>query len=132
MKRDMDLIREILLEIENQYVSTAIYNLKIEGYSIETIAYHCKLLYEAGLISDYKAQYADNTIYSFGVGSLTWEGNDYLDKVRDNSVWKKTKDTITQKGLPLIIDTIKTISTAIITAAAEGVANSILKNGGQA
>ena len=29
MRRDMDLVRDILLEIEKQYVSTAIYNLKI-------------------------------------------------------------------------------------------------------
>ena len=131
MKRNMDLVREILLEIEKQYVSTAIYNLKIDGYDTEIVAYHCKILHEAGLISDYKAQYASNEIYSFGVGSLTWDGNDYLDKVRDNSIWRKTKDVITQKGLPLVFDTIKTISTAFITAAAEGIANSILKNGGQ-
>lgn len=131
MRRDMDLVRDILLEIEKQYVSTAIYNLKIEGYDTETIAYHCKILYEAGLISDYKAQYADNTIYSFGVGSLTQDGNDYLDKIRDNSIWKKTKDVIVKKGLPLVLDTVKTISTAFITAATEGVANSIIKNGGQ-
>ncbi len=131
MRRDMDLVRDILLEIEKQYVSTVIYNLKIEGYDTETIAYHCKILYEAGLISDYKAQYADNTIYSLSVGSLTWDGNDYLDKIRDNSIWKKTKDVIAKKGLPLILDTVKTISTAFITAAAEGVANSIIKNGGQ-
>ena len=44
---------------------------------------------------------------------------------------QKAKDVITKKGLPLIFDTIKTISTAIVTAAAEGVANSIIKNGGQ-
>lgn len=37
MKRNMDLVREILLEIEKQYVSTAIYNLKVEGYDTETI-----------------------------------------------------------------------------------------------
>ena len=131
MKRDMDLVRLILLEIESQYKSTARYDLQIEGYDAETIAYHCKILHDAGLISAYKAQYADNRLYSFGVGALTWDGNDYLDKVRDNSIWIKTKDTITKKGLPIIFDTIKTISTAIITAAAEGVANSIMKNGGQ-
>ena len=131
MKRDMDLVREILLEIEKSYVSTAIRDLHIDGYDMETIAYHCKILHEVGFISDYKAQYADNKLYRFGVGSLTWEGNDYLNKVRDNTVWQKTKDVIKDKGLPLVFDTIKTISTAFITAAAEGVANSILKNGGQ-
>ena len=131
MKRDMDLVREILLEIEEQYISTVTYDLEIEGYDMATVAYHCKILHEAGLISAYKAQYAGDDIWSFGVGSLTWEGNDYLDKVRDNSTWNKTKNIIKEKGLPLIFDTIKTISSALITAAAEGVANSIIKNGGQ-
>lgn len=130
MKRDMELVRLILLKIEEQYRSTAIYNLKITDYDRETVAYHCKILNEAGLISDYDAQYADNELWSFVVGSLTWDGNDFLDKIRDNSQWKKIKDTITQKGLPLVIETIKTISTAIVTAAAEGVANSIIKNDG--
>lgn len=97
MKRDMDLVRLVLLEIEEKYLSTAIYDLKIEGYDTETVAYHCKILHEAGLISDYQAQYAGNKIYAFGVGSLTWDGNDFLEKIRDNSQWKKIKDTITQK-----------------------------------
>ncbi len=131
MKRDMDLVREILLKIEEEYTSKAIFNLKIDGYDAEIIAYHCEILYEANLISSYKAQYYSGGIYSFSVGSLTWNGNDYLDKVRDNSIWAKTKETITKKGLPLILDTIKTVSTAFITATAEGIANSIIKNGGQ-
>ena len=127
MKRDMDLVRLILLEIEERYRSTAIYNLTIDGYDTETVAYHCKILDEAGLISDYKAKYADNEIYVFGVGPLTWDGNDFLEKIRDDSRWKKVKDTISQKGLPLAIDTIKSIANAIISAAAEGVTNSIIK-----
>ncbi|WP_182336207.1 DUF2513 domain-containing protein [Bifidobacterium pseudocatenulatum] len=129
MKRDMELVHLILLKIEEEYSSTAISNLNISGYDMETVAYHCKILNEAGLISDYGARYADNSLRSFGVGSLTWEGNDFLDKIRDNSQWKKVKDVIVQKGPP-VIETIKTISSAFVTAAAEGVANSIIKNGG--
>ncbi len=53
-----------------------------------------------------------------------------LDKIRADTVWNKTKSVIGEKGLPLVTGTIKTISTAIITAAAEGVTNSILKNNG--
>lgn len=130
MKRDMELVRRILLTIEKEYRSTAIYDLNISGYDMETVAYHCKILNEAGLISDYGAKYADDSLCSFGVGSLTWEGNDFLDKIRDDSQWEKIKNTIIQKGLPLIIETIKTISSAFVTAAAEGVANSIIKNSG--
>ena len=127
MKRDMDLVRLILLEIEDKYSSTAIYDLAIDGYDTEMVAYHCKILYEAGLISDYKAQYADNEIYVFGVGSLTWDGNDFLEKIRDDSQWKKVKETITKKGLPLVVDTIKSVANALISATVEGIASSILK-----
>ncbi len=126
----MDLVRLILLKIEEKSQTTVIYNLKIEAYDTETIAYHCKILNEAGLISDYKAEYSNDEIYMFGVGTLTWDGNDFLDKIRDNSNWNKVKQTILKKGLPLAIDTIKIVSTAFITAAAEGIANSIMKNGG--
>lgn len=131
MKRDMDLVRLIMLKIEEDYVSTALYNIEIDGYDKETIAYHCKILHEAGFVSDYGSHYADNALQSFGVGSLTWEGNEFLDKIRDDSFWGKTKDAIKKKGLPLVLDTVKTVATAFITAAAEGVANSIIKNGGQ-
>ena len=131
MKRDMELVRKILFEIENKYVSKMLVGLQIEGYDQATVAYHCKIMYEAGLISEYKPQYASDELCIFFIGSLSWEGNDYLDKIRDNSVWNKTKATIKEKGLPLIIETIKTISTAFITAATEGATNAILKNGGQ-
>ena len=130
MKRDMELVRNILLKIEEEYRSSSIINLRIDGYDMETVAYHCRILNDAGLVSDYEGKYASNELYMFWVGPLTWDGNDFLDKIRDNSVWHKTKEVITQKGLPLVLDTIKTVANAFITAAAEGVANSILKNGG--
>ncbi len=131
MKRDMDLVRLILLKIEEDYVSTALYNIEINGYDKETIAYHCKILHEAGFVSDYDSHYADNALQSFGVGSLTWEGNEFLDKIRDDSFWGKTKKEIKERGLPMIVDTIKAVSTAVISAATEGAVSAYLKNGGQ-
>ena len=63
MKRDMDLCRLILFKIEDEYRSTGLSNLQIDGYDIETIAYHCDLLFEAGLIKSYKPTYANDGIY---------------------------------------------------------------------
>ena len=77
MKRDMELCRKILFAIDDEYVDTAIYDLKIDGYSMEQVVYHCKILHDADLISDYGAQFADNHIWAFGVGALTWEGHEY-------------------------------------------------------
>lgn len=120
MKRDMELVRKILFKIEEDYISTAIINLQIEGCDMETIAYHCDILSEAGLISSYNPRYSSDGIYFFTVGHLTWDGHDLLDKIRSETIWNKVKTTIKRKGLPMILDTIKSIASTIISAMTEG------------
>ena len=120
MKRDMELVRKILFELEDTVGNVAEYNLKIDGYSMDQVAYHCALLFEGGYIHDYKGQYGSGELYAFGVGRLTWEGHDLLDKIRSDTVWNRTKDTIINRGLPMVIDVIKEVSTSIISAMVEG------------
>jgi len=121
MRRDMDLIRKVLLAIEDQYIDAPIYNLKVEGYDLELIAYHCKILCEAELISDYKRLFAD-----FGVGSLTWAGHEFLDNIRDDTVWGKTIETMTNKGIPFGLDAIKQISSAFLDVLIQATIKSII------
>ena len=111
MKRDMELIRKILLQIEDTVDNGVTYCLHINGYSMEQLAYHCSILYEGGYI-----HYYDNESFSdsFGVGRLTWDGHDFLDKIREDTIWNKTKDTITEKGLPFVFDIVKSVSSEII------------------
>ncbi len=120
MKRDMELIRKILFKIEDTVDNTAKHNLTIEGYTMEQVAYHCAILYEGGYIYGYKPQYGSNNIYSFCVGRLTWEGHDFLDKIREDTIWNKTKETIKEKGLPLVFDIVKSVSSGIITGIVRG------------
>ena len=37
----MDLVRVILLKIEEEHVGVGLANLEVEGYDRATIAYHC-------------------------------------------------------------------------------------------
>lgn len=120
MKRDMDLCRKILFAIEEQYVDTALYGLEVEGYSMQQVAYHCKILHDDGLISNYKGYFASNRLYDFAVGSLTWDGHEFLDKIRQDTIWNKTKDVITQKGLPMVLDVVKEISQSIVATMVQG------------
>ena len=128
MMRDMDVVKKVLLAIEENYKTVALFNydLKIDGLDMETTAYHCKILHDGGFVSDYKAQFADGHIYLFRVGSLTWEGHDFLDKIRDDSTWAKTKETIKSKGLPMTLDAIKTVANGIIKASVEAAMKSII------
>lgn len=132
MKRDMELIRKILFEIEKRppFESATI---KITGYDMQAIAYHCEMLYEEGYIKEYYATTCDNFdgVLYFGVQDLTWQGQDLIETIRNDTVWKKTMKTIEEKTLAVTIGTVKTIATAFITATTEGIVNAIIKNGGQ-
>lgn len=70
----MDLVRVILLKIEEEHAGVGLANLEVEGYDRATIAYHCQLLEEAGLVSSCIVRYADDSVFFFSVGGLTWEG----------------------------------------------------------
>lgn len=49
MKRDIELIRKILLEVEKDNSPTSWITIVIENYPEDQISYHVKLLTEAGL-----------------------------------------------------------------------------------
>ncbi|MBR2883396.1 MAG: DUF2513 domain-containing protein [Clostridia bacterium] len=132
MKRDMELIRKILFYVEENYKEGQVWvrQIDIDGYDANTIAEHILLAHESGFFQDiHSISVLGNRAY--WVGNLSNEGYDFLDKVRNDTIWNKTKTVIAEKGLPMVTGTIKTVATAFITAAAEGVANSIIKNGGQ-
>lgn len=114
MERNMDLCRLILFKIETEYRSTALYNLNIDGFDLDTVAYHCKILADAGLLDSYEPIYGDDRIYAFSVGSLTWAGHDFLDKIRENTMWDRIKDKIKENTLPMTLEVIKNVATNLI------------------
>jgi Hypothetical protein (DUF2513). len=124
MKRDMELIRRILFFIEDKFKPGELYihGISVEGYAQEIIADHCQLLCEAGLINSYKPTRGGQgaKVLFFTVGNLTNSGYDFLDKIREDTIWNKTKTVIKDKGLPMVIDVIKDVSSTIISAMVEG------------
>ncbi|NFO98770.1 DUF2513 domain-containing protein [Clostridium botulinum] len=114
MKRDMELIRKILLYIEKNYVDVVLYNIDINGYEFKTIAYHCKLCYKAGLICNYGDCYDERGITNFGIGSLTWDGHEFLEKIKDETIWNKTKKIMQEKGIKFTIKAIEQIASKLV------------------
>ena len=112
MKRDMELIRKILFAIEGQYQpgEGVIYDLKIEGCDMPTVAEHCDLLYQQGFVRSYKARYGSDTILRFRVGNISSSGYDYLELIRSDLIWDKTKTEIEQKQVPQTFETIAKIA----------------------
>lgn len=73
---------------------------------MQMIGEHCDLLYQERLIESYKPAFADNELQGFHVGNLTSQGYDYLELIRNNEVWDKTKAEIEAKELPNTVETI--------------------------
>lgn len=95
MKRDMDLIRELLLKLEaiplkagsNTVLSPPDEKVDVPGYDTDQIAYHLDLIKEANLISSAGGHPAYGIVFR----GLSWAGHDLLDSIRDPEVWAKTK-----------------------------------------
>lgn len=110
MKRDMDLVRKILMEIEEKHQGRQLQGLQIEGYDDEMVFYHCEMMADVGLLSDFEALNVVGSSSVFYVGGLTWQGQDYLEIIRNDEIWEKTIDEVEEKKIPKTLENIAKIA----------------------
>jgi hypothetical protein len=110
MKRDWDVVRQVLSEVEagdrHKYSD-----------SVDPVATgHAFLLLDAGYITAIDATTLD------GRGllnpELTWEGHDLLDTIRSKSVWERIKQLAKDKGIELTFDAVKVLAAKALEMAA--------------
>jgi hypothetical protein len=102
MKRDLGLVRELMLKLEAY--PTEMYGaytitpddplIQVEDFSEEQIAYHLELLQERGLIEVPASQPMIGIVFT----RLSWDGHEYLGVVRDPKVWRETKEKVEKVG----------------------------------
>ena len=95
VERDMDLIRDLLLmvEAEPKMDGTADFIFTADafpGHSPEEVVYAIKKLIQAGFL--------EGNQHMGSVSSLTWNGHEFLDNIKDPGIWGKTKKQLS--GLP--------------------------------
>lgn len=112
MKRDMNLLRELLLKIEEkepeEFLTDA--GLDLPGRPAAAVQYHVGLLQDAGLIKT--AGRADD-MGRVVIERLTAAGHDFLDAARDQGRWKKAlAAAATAKGVT--IEVMKQLLTSLL------------------
>ena len=112
MRRDMDLIRQILLEIAEKSTNDSALQIKIEGYSENVISYHVEILAQAGLICATDRSQGPIGTRWFPI-SLTWDGNDFLDAAGNDTTWNKAKSIVKEKAGTVAFDVLKEILSGI-------------------
>lgn len=117
MKLDQECVRDVLLTMEekiplNDYVSLSMLksSSSLLAYDTEIVTYVTLKLTEAGYISA-QPLYGDNKVLEVMVSSITWDGHQFLENVRDPKIWRETK-SVTNK--------VASSSLSILSAVAEG------------
>ncbi|MDD5761177.1 MAG: DUF2513 domain-containing protein [bacterium] len=98
MKRDLELIRKMVLAIEASHSGWAPNNFEFEGYTEAQVGYHAYLLINAGLAKGVDASSMGSESPKGFISSLTWAGHEFADAARDETRWRKAMGVVQEKG----------------------------------
>lgn len=110
MKRDMEIIRRILLNVEDDKYAYGEW-VSLEGVPQRTVAYHVALLFDAGLAEGKVIESIECLHETAMVFRLTSAGHDFCDGIRQDTIWNKAKEHIlkpgTSYGLSILVEYVK-------------------------
>jgi Hypothetical protein (DUF2513) len=98
MKRDMDLVRQVLIKMEEHEHGNIVGNFEIDGYSEEQIGYHCYLLDQAGLIHAIDMSSDDDESPCAMPRCLTWSGHEFIENAKNENNWLQAKAAVGKIG----------------------------------
>lgn len=101
MKRDMDLIRHLLLILADKRGPEMLKaeDIEAEGYSPTEVNYHLNLMFQAGLINGEDVRSTTSTrLIKVIPFDLTWQGHEFLEAVRDPEIWRQAKSGASKAG----------------------------------
>jgi hypothetical protein len=119
MKRDMDVIRSVLAEIEalpEQNFQGSTYTVRqADPIEAQDRVRHMLLLLDAGYLKGNR--YNIDGSDALACPELTWAGHELIELIRDRPVWERIKAEVSKRGIPLTIDAVIAAGKALITGA---------------
>ena len=115
MKRDLDLIRGILLFVEDKAginKGVGLNELLALNANRDLVAYQLELLSDAGFI-DAEPMKGLGGYLDFYIRRLTYNGHEYLDSIRDETIWEKTKEKLAMVGGASTLVVVKELAVSI-------------------
>ncbi|MGL5115198.1 MAG: DUF2513 domain-containing protein [Beijerinckiaceae bacterium] len=106
MKRNMDLIRVVLLKVEERCLPEKYERFvqkDFDEFDWSEVKSHFELMDKKGFFCGI---YKEITGETLGVNGLSWEGFEFLETIRDADTWSKTKKAFIAVGnasMPLVV-----------------------------
>lgn len=96
MKRDMHLVRKLLLFVEALPEGDEVVLFKNDDHTAAQIEYHAELLIKEGLLEKDRVFFEtdDDGGISLLPDALTFSGHDFLDAARNDTIWQKAMDKV--------------------------------------
>lgn len=117
MKLNHDCVRDVLLCIEENLsygYHIDFSAVKLKDYSQNDLLYTADKLLEAGFLNGSRLD-SLGELPDIRITSITWNGHQFLDNIRDDGVWKNTKSVLS-KFSSASLSLIGNIASQIITA----------------
>lgn len=122
MKRDWDLVRTILIQLEQKTDTRgAVRPGQINGWDEETVSEHMRLLDQAGLIEAVCNRPQSFMPCGYNLPTqcvamaLTWSGHEFLDSIRKDSAWYAIANEAKSRGLDLSFEAIKALAAYLLS-----------------
>ena len=120
MKLDPNCIRDILLEIEKQPFQSTLSVSKLsetlKKYDKDEISYCCLKLYEANYIDITTVTMCGSYMPGIkSINDITFDGHEFLNNIRSDSVWNNVKAVGSQIGATSI-NALTQIASGTVTA----------------
>ncbi len=100
MKRDVELIRSILMRVEESQTLKPIWSkdFAIDGRTEEEIISHVQLLEDAKYLEVVVIKEIGGIPRQFVISRITWAGHEFLSNARNEKTWKKTMTNLGNKA----------------------------------
>lgn len=110
MKRDPELVRELLLYFERKPDDKVERCPAVAGHSESEIKYHLLLLDEAGFLRcERQISTSSNRVIKIYPFSLTWQGHEFLEAARNDALWAHAKRMVLKKAGGLSFEVLKSL-----------------------
>lgn len=114
MRRDFDLIRKIILAIEELPTSEVPEEFVIEGYSSEQIGYHNFLIIDAGLAEGVDVGGYAQSSPNWELTHLTSAGHDFAEVARNETLWRQARGLVKEKAGGVTLEVLKDVLVAVV------------------
>jgi hypothetical protein len=113
VKRDLDLIRDLLLKIEALPAGPTAQD-RVDEIDDPVLLAHLEKLIVSGLVSGNISRSLGARGDVIGIAGLTWEGHEWIETVRDQRVWNETKRTCIDQAGALSFDLARAVARRLL------------------